>query len=54
MLGMNIEQRIKRCRLIKKMEEFPEFSKKLGLENKSRLQRRHINDKQACSLRQTL
>ena len=32
---MTTEQRIQRCRLIEKMAKQEEYSKKLGLENKS-------------------
>lgn len=46
---MTTEQRIKRCKLIEKMEKLPELSKKLGLENRSEFQKKRVNDKQACS-----
>lgn len=42
---MNVQQRMKMCRLLEQMEERPELSKRLGLENKSTFRGNVIENK---------
>lgn len=43
---MSVQERIRMCRIINQMEDLPELSKRLGLENKSTLHGKYIDEKQ--------
>ena len=41
---MTVYERVVRCRLIEKMEEYPDYSERLGLEDESRLEGMVLED----------
>ena len=41
---MMVQQRLRMCRIIDKMEENPQLGKRLGLENKSTFHGSHVKD----------
>ena len=43
---MTIEERIRTCMLIEKMCEQKEYSERLGLENRSRIKRKSIEERE--------
>lgn len=43
---MNAEERIRLCRLLEKMEEFPKYSRRLGIKDASRFLEKQITEKQ--------
>ena len=40
---MSVEQRIKRCLLLEKMQKNPEYSRKLGLEDRTTFKGKRVN-----------
>lgn len=41
---MSAEERIRLCRLLEKMEEFPEYSRRLGIKDASRFLEKQITE----------